>query len=186
MNRNRETVLTIICALILSILTSTGTYVYISNEILPKNKEEAYKGYYQEIVEKCELLESVAKDVIIEGQGFALDKIDTENIGYTITPNGETIEFYYYVIDTYADSLYEYNATITLSENYEIIEEKYSKTKENLPSEEEYVQNIIKKDNITIPLMSICMGLMMAIGIIVIIRIAITVIAFFMQSKKER
>lgn len=185
MSRNKETVLTIVCALILSILTSTGTYVYISNEVLP-NKEEVYKGYYQESVEKCELLESVAQDAIVEGQGFALDKIDTENIGYTITPNGETIEFYYYVIDTYADSLYEYNATITLSKNYEIIEEEYSKSIATLPSEEEYVQNNIKSGNVTIPLMSICMGLMLAIGIIVIIRIAITVIAFFMQSKKER
>lgn len=186
MSNRKKTILQIVCWILLSIPVCTGTYMYISQNIMPNDKN-VYQEFYLEEISNCELLESVAKEVIIEGEGFAFDKIDTEKVGYEITPNGENIEFYYYLKDTYNDEhSYTYRATITLSKDYEIIEEEYSRSKEYFGSEQEYIEKRIENNNRMVPLLSILLGILLSIGIFGSIYLILELVAFLILKFKER
>lgn len=185
MSSKKKTFLQIIVFLLLGIVASWISHTYIVSNIFQNNETIYVKGY-QEKVAKCELLESIPKEVIIEGKYLAIDKINTEIVGYKITPDGENIEFYYYLNNKFDDGVPIYNATIILSKDYMVIEEEYSQTKDNLPSEEEYVQNNIEKEKNLIPLFSIMFGFTIVLIIGLAIEFIAIIIWFIKLKHKER
>ena len=185
MSRPKKVFIQIIAFLLLSASISYIAHSYIETKNF-QNDEAVYREYYAEKVANCELLESVPKDVVVEGIYLALEKIDTTNVEYEITSDGENIEFYYYLNDEFDDGVPIYNATIILSKDYTIIEEEYSKTKDTLPSEEEYVQNNIEKGKAASILFSIAFGLTIGLGIGLVIEVIAIIIWFIKLKHKER
>ena len=185
MSSKKKTFLQIIVFLLLGIIASWISHTYIVSNIF-QNDETIYIKGYQEQVSQCELLEIIPKEVIIEGKYLAIDKINTEIVGYKITPDGENIEFYYYLNNEFDDGVPIYNATIILSKDYMIIEEEYSKIKDNLPTEEEYVQSNIEKEKNLIPLFSIMFGFTIALIIGLVIEFIAIIIWFIKLKIKER
>ena len=80
---------------------------------------------YEARKEKCELLKSVPIDFIEVGKGINLNDIP-DNIKYEIkNQNDGNIEFYYYIEQESNSDANPYKAWITLSQEYEVLEESY-------------------------------------------------------------
>lgn len=184
MSRPKKVFIQIITFILLCIPISYVVQTYVTTNIF-QNDETIYIEEYRAKVANCELLESIPKAVVLEGKYLAIDKIDTANVEYEITADGENIEFYYYLNNEFDDGVPIYNATIILSKDYMVIEEEYSQTKDNLPSEEEYVQNNIEKEKILIPLFSIMFGFTIGLIIGLVIEF-IAIIIWFIKLKYKR
>lgn len=185
MSRTKKVFIQIIAFILLCIPISYVVQTYVTTNIF-QNDETIYREEYRAKVANCELLESIPKAVVLEGKYLAIDKIDTANVEYEITADGENIEFYYYLNNEFDDGVPIYNATIILSKDYMVIEEEYSQTKDNLPSEEEYVQNNIEKEKNLIPLFSIMFGFTIALIIGLVIEFIAIIIWFIKLKIKER
>lgn len=184
MSRTKKVFIQIIAFILLCIPISYVVQTYVATNIF-QNDETIYIEEYRAKVANCELLESIPKEVVLEGKYLAIDKIDTTNVEYEITADDENIEFYYYLNNEFDDGVPIYNATIILSKDYMVIEEEYSQTKDNLPSEEEYVQNNIEKEKKLIPLFSIMFGFTIVLIIGLVIEF-IAIIIWFIKLKYKR
>lgn len=97
------------------------------------SKEITYNTFYNEnrISEAYEIREQnckILKDVrnqAIQNNSINLNTIDISQITYSIYSKDKNIIFYYYIIDDTSDKK-TYNATITLSKNFKVLEENYS------------------------------------------------------------
>ena len=185
MSRPKKVFIQIIAFILLCIPISYVVQTYGATNIF-QNDETIYIEEYRAKVANCELLESIPKAVVLEGKYLAIDKIDTANVEYEITADGENIEFYYYLNNEFDDGVPIYNATIILSKDYMVIEEEYSQTKDNLPSEEEYVQSNIEKEKNLIPLFSIMFGFTIGLIIGLVIEFIAIIIWFIKLKHKER
>lgn len=92
---------------------------------------------YEAKQEKYEFLKEIARDAIEEGNGIEINQFSREGIQYNIYNEGENIIVHYYIDEKIGDE-YPYKATITLSNDYEILEEKYVEKEEF----EDYKQGI--------------------------------------------
>jgi len=115
----------IFVAIILVIATIWGGSVLIYNHHL-KQDDETLLESYETKQEKCELIKSIPNDFIEEGKGINLQEIP-DNIRYEIKKQSDgNIQFYYYIESENGYDSTPYRAWITLSKDYEVIEEKYA------------------------------------------------------------
>lgn len=142
--------------------------VILNNTIFrSKTNQKQLMSKYQIEKEKCEMLKEVARETIQEGEGINLNKISENGVQYNIhnSNDNKQIFFYYYLKD---DTNRKYNATITLSSEYKIINEEYSVELESI---DEYVKRYKKMDKVlsTIySILSICTICMVGLFIVVI------------------
>ena len=143
MNRNQKakTIIAAITLLLVIIVGAIGSYLVIP--ILWISDDEELRDDYNKEIENCRILQEVSKSVIVPKTGMLVGNINNEKICYEISNNGENIQFYYYI--RYIDG---YNASIILSKDYEIIEEKYSKLEKDMEPFEEYAKESKKISNI--------------------------------------
>ncbi len=86
--------------------------------------DDEIKESYEIKEDKFKLLKTIAEDSVEEGKMIRINQISREGIQYKIYNSGENIILYYY-IDEKINNEYPYTATITLSNNYEILDEEY-------------------------------------------------------------
>jgi len=114
----------IFIVIILVIAAVWGGAVLIYNNHL-KQDDETLLESYETKQEKCELLKSIPNDFIEEGKGINLQEIP-DNIRYEIKNQSDgNIQFYYYIEPETRSDSNTYKAWITLSKDYEVIEEDY-------------------------------------------------------------
>jgi len=114
----------IFIVIILVIAAVWGGAVLIYNNHL-KQDDATLLESYETKQEKCELLKSIPIDFIEEGKGINLQEIP-DNIRYEIKNQSDgNIQFYYYIEPESNSDSNPYKAWITLSKDYEVIEEKY-------------------------------------------------------------
>lgn len=80
---------------------------------------------YETVKEKHESLKMTANDSIDEGQGIRIDQLLKAGVQFKIYNDGENIILYYCINEKNGDE-YPYKATITLSNDYKILDEEYS------------------------------------------------------------
>lgn len=81
---------------------------------------------YEDKKEKCELLKTIAHNLIEEGKGINTQGITCKEIRYEIFNDGTNIFFHYYIKPSKNNSRDNYEAKITLNNNYKILDEEYS------------------------------------------------------------
>lgn len=86
--------------------------------------EISFQEGYEIKKEKCELLRTIANDLIEEGKGINIQKITNKDVRYRIYNNDDNIIIYYYIGPYTREN--RYNAQITLNKDYKIIDEEYS------------------------------------------------------------
>ncbi|MCI8412064.1 MAG: hypothetical protein HFJ40_06530 [Clostridia bacterium] len=119
--RFKSKLVLILLWILLSILVGIISSKVIFNEIA--KEEKIMDNYYSE-KEKCELIQSLAGEVIEEGIGIDTKKIPSDKIRYRIENDDENIIFYYYLKDESTNE-YKHDATITLSNEYSILKNEY-------------------------------------------------------------
>ena len=111
-------ILKIVIMIFLTIIVTEIVY----NITLPDDTE--IEKSYNEKKEKFQLLEDVANCTIEEGIGICTQNIPSDKIKYNIYTKKDNFVYYYYI----SDEETKYNAKITLSSDYEILDEEYSVT----------------------------------------------------------
>ena len=106
----------------LAVLEIAVAYNVIHNRIA--TDDVTIQQDYEAIQEKHEFLKEIARDAIEEGNGIEIDQLSRKGIQYKIYNNGENIIIHYYIDEKIGDE-YPYEATITLSNEYEILDEQY-------------------------------------------------------------
>ena len=104
---------------------------------LMSSGEEDIHEQYQEKVDNCLLLQKVAEDCIEEEKEIHIENIPHDLVKYKIYNQNDNIVFEYSLKNASS-----YDATITLSQDYKIIKEKYSAEPEDLEDYDEYKQDI--------------------------------------------
>lgn len=111
----------VLTLLLILLVIGVGTNIIYDN--IASDEISLQEGY--EIKkEKCELLRTIAGDVIEEGKGINTQGITNKDIKYKIYNDGDNIIFYYYIVEQYSSEI-NYNARITLSNDYKILDEEY-------------------------------------------------------------
>lgn len=118
----------VLLALALTVDAFLLTKIVIYRHIAADDAE--LQSNYEEKKEKYELLQATADVCIEEGKGINIDKIPSKNIRYDIHYNAENIVFSYYIQEEHSYKKI-YNAVITLSKDYKILQETYSVEPEN-------------------------------------------------------
>lgn len=114
----------------------------IYQEMEKKNQSENFVlNKYETRCKNAELLQSLPQKVIEEGKGINIKKIPAE-IQYSLYKEKDKVIFCYSLGENTGEN--EYRATITLSENVEILEEEY-KFQEQTLSEYTRVYNRINR-----------------------------------------
>lgn len=119
----------IILSIVVGIILGNVIFNYMQNE-------QRMKSSYEYEKQKYELLKDIANESIQEGIGIDTSKISNDEIQYYIYENNGNIIFYYYLKEDVKKTP-PYNATITLSNKYKILQEEYSV---NIKSFDEYVK----------------------------------------------
>lgn len=156
--------------------------VILNNTIFwTKTNQQELISKYQIKKEKCEMLKEVARETIQEGVGINLKKIPENGVQYDIhnSDDNKQIIFYYYLED---DPNREYNATITLSNEYKIINEEYSV---ELESFDEYVKTYKKLDKILSNIYSILLICTIYMVVLVIVVICVTIKTVYRHLKEK-
>ena len=121
--RNWRRVLKRLLAVALSVAIIAVAYNVIYNIIA--TDDLTMRQNYETVKEKHESLKMIANDSIEEGQGIRIDQLSKAGVQFKIYNDGENIILYYYINEKNGDE-YPYKATITLSNDYEILDEEYS------------------------------------------------------------
>ena len=86
--------------------------------------DEAIRQCYETIKEKQEFLKTISSDVVKEYEGIEFKQFSETEIKYNVYADGENITVCYYIDEKNGDE-YPYKATITLSNEYQILDEQY-------------------------------------------------------------
>ena len=121
--RKGTTIVKRLLAVFLAIAIITVAYNVIYNNIA--TDDLTMRQDYETVREKHESLKMIANDSIEEGQGIQIDQLSKAGVQFKIYNDGENIILYYYINEKNGDE-YPYKATITLSNDYEILDEEYS------------------------------------------------------------
>lgn len=121
--RNWVTILKRLLAVALAVAIIAVAYNVIYNIIA--TDDLTMRQSYEIVKEKHESLKMIAKDSIEEGQGIRINQLSKAGVQFKIYNDGENIILYYYINEKNGDE-YPYKATITLSNDYEILDEEYS------------------------------------------------------------
>lgn len=187
MNKKSKTALIVIIGIIISIVVSS----IVCSGLLKSwvTDESELQDSYQNKIEKRERIQEIADEVIIEGSGIAIEKIDTEEIGYVVSDNGENIKFYYYLkgennVNVHKERIYK--ATIILSKDYKIIEEDYSMLAENIEPFEKYAQQSKISINMLITLLWIAACLLVFLILYVTYYLVLIFITVYKVNKEKQ
>ncbi len=174
-----STLAIILVAILLSIVT-----VIISSRIIFEKlqNEQKIMNSYENKKEKCKLLKDIARESIQEGVSIDTRKIFNDKVRYNIYNDNESIYFYYYLQDDSTDQN-TYNATITLSNDYKILEEKYSIEIESL---DEYIKSYSLGNKVFSILCGILILLACYFFICILVFIATLLLKTYMDQKKKR
>lgn len=164
--------------MLLAISLNVVTVIISSKIIFEKmQNEQEMMSNYETKKEKCELLKDIAKESIQEGVGIDTRKISNDEIQYRIYNDNENIIFYYYLQE---DSITEhrYNATITLSNEYRILEEEYSIETESL---DEYIKSYNSESRI----LSVMYAVLLVLGFYFLLSILVIIILFLLKKQNR-
>lgn len=166
--------------IILFVIILTIVAIIISSNVIfnhMQNEQEMISSY-EDKKQKCELLKDIANESIQEKIGIDTRKISNDEIQYRIYNDNESIIFYYYLKD---DSTSEprYNATITLSNEYRILQEEYSI---EIESFDEYIKSYNRVNR----LLSVMYATMYVIGFYMFIVILVIIISFLLKICIDR
>ena len=168
--------------ILLAISLSVVTVIISSKIIFEKmQNEQEMMSNYENKKEKCELLKDIAKESIQEGVGIDTRKISNDEVQYRIYNDNESIIFYYYLQED-STTEHRYNATITLSNEYRILEEEYSIEIESL---DEY----IKSYNSGNRFLSVMYAILLVLGFYFLLCILVIIISFLLKicvDKKKK
>ena len=164
---------------VLFVIILTIVAVIISSKVLFNSMQSEQKmlNNYETKKQKCELLKDIANTSIQEGIGIDTRKISNDEIQYHIYNNNESIIFYYYLQDD-SSKEHEYNAEITLSNEYKILKEEYSI---EIESFDEYVSSCTFVNK----LLSVLYTLMAVLIFYLLICILIIIIFFLLKILKR-
>lgn len=121
--RNWGRVLKRLLAVALSVAIIAVAYNVIYNILA--TDDLTMRENYENVKAKHESLKEIAENSIEEGQGIRIDQLSKAGVQFEIYNDGENIILYYYINEKNGDE-YPYKATITLSDDYEILDEEYS------------------------------------------------------------
>lgn len=161
------TFILIIVCIIVSGEIIFNNYVYDESEII---------NSYEIQEEKCQLLKEISKDVIGR-DGIKIGDINGDEVQYRIYNDDENIIFYYYLKDASASSEHQYEATITLSKEYDILNEEYSIETQEF---EEYKESRV----ILYKIVSVCYGALFVIFCCLLI-LVVYILIKLIKNKKE-
>lgn len=162
--------------ILLLFLSLSVITVIVSSKIIFKRMQNGQKMItnYETKKEKCELLKDIAKETIQEGVCIDTRKISNNEVRYRIYNDNERILFYYYLQDgSTTDN--SYNAVITLSNEYKILDEKYSV---EIESFEEYVKSC--------KVSSILCGIEVLLLIYLLLTVAIALLTSITKKEKGK
>lgn len=128
---------------------------------------------YEEEEKTYELLKTTRQLCIEEGRGINIDKIPSKDIKYSIRYNTENIVFSYYIQEGHSNSKIG-SATITLSKDYKVLQEKYSNQPEDFETFSNNYQWLPK-----------ILSSLYAMVVVLLIYI-ITLTTYIMKKKAER
>lgn len=115
--------------IILIIALIFGAYTQVYNQ-MPPTDENAISEQYQEYLEKYDALKNLARVAIRQGQGIDVSKLSETTTKYKILSDDKNVTVEYVVNPKFGQDNFSFSAKITLSKDYEILEEKYSDAKE--------------------------------------------------------
>lgn len=121
--RNWVTILKRLLAVALAVAIIAVAYNVIYNNIV--TDDLTMRHNYDTAKEKHESLKLIAKDSIDEGHGIRINQLSKARVQFKIYNDGDNIILHYYINEKNGDK-YPYMATITLSNDYEILDEEYS------------------------------------------------------------
>ncbi len=157
--------------------------------------ESSIQSSYETEKQKIELLKEISENCIDEGIGISIQKdsspileedkgyINQESISYKIYSKDENIIIYYEIKEP-SKTESKYNATITLSKEFEIINEDYSIKLEDLEDFKTYKQQVKHADKILIRYLSIVISLIIVFMIKIIIEIFLDIRTLIKNRKK--
>lgn len=177
--RTKKRVISKLLKVILLIFVSVLTVVIASNIMFTKiQNEQKMISSYAIKKEKCELLKDIAKESIQEGVGINTKKIPSDKIQYRIYNDNENIVFYYYLRDD-STAKHKYEATITLSNEYKILDEEYS-------IEIETIDEYIKSYNVVNRFLSVMLSIILVCCIYFLIIIILLLLKVCVNIKRKK
>ena len=136
MNNTQKFLKTIRIFEIISITLLLLFLTYNFSHWLVSSTEGNIHEQHQENLDNCLLLKQVAKDCIEEGKAFHIGNIPHDLVKYKVYNKDDNIVFEYSLKNASS-----YEATITLSQDYKILQAEYSKEPEDFKAYDEYNQN---------------------------------------------
>lgn len=174
--------------ILLAISFSVVAVIVLSKIIFGElQNEQEMMSNYETKKEKCELLKDIAKESIQEGVGIDTRKIPNDEVQYgvqyRIYNDNENIIFYYSLQDDSTNEHDLYNARITLSNEYKILEEEYSIEIESL---DEYIESYNLESRYISVTLSIILVLCFYLLIVILIIIIIFLLEICIMIKKKK
>lgn len=123
---------------LLIIFLTLGAYTQVYDKMPPTDKS-AIEEQYQEYLEKYNTLKNLSKLAIRQGQGIDVPKIADASTKYKIHSNDKNVIVEYVVTPKFGRDNFSFGAKLTLSTDYEILEEKYSDAKELEDFKRDYI-----------------------------------------------
>lgn len=177
--RTKKRIISKLFKVLLLIFVSVLTVIIASKIMFTKmQNEQKMISSYEIKKEKCELLKDIAKESIQEGVGINTKKIPSDKIQYRIYNDNENIIFYYYLRDD-STAKHKYEATITMSNEYKILNEEYSIEMETL---DEY----IKAYNVVNRFLSVMLSIMLVYCIYILIFIILLLLKVCVDIKRKK
>ena len=141
---------------------------------------------YETKQEKCELIKSIPNDFIEEGKGINLQEIP-DNIRYEIKKQSNgNIQFYYYIETESSSDSNPYKAWITLSKDYEVIEEEYGIELDDFETYKNYQNNANMFLAVLYAILVICLIGISTLGLITIGWLILQLWLKISKKKKSR
>ena len=128
-NRNWKLIAKRWLIVLLIIVLILGAYTQVYSK-MPATDEKAINEHYQEYLAKYDAMKSLSELAIHQGQGISIHQLSEENVKYQIYNTDKNIIVEYEVNPKFGRNTFSFNAKLTLSEDYEILKEKYSEAKE--------------------------------------------------------
>lgn len=171
-NKNRVLLVKRWLIILLLVLLILGAYTQVYSQ-MPPTDENAIEKQYQEYQEKYNTLKNLSRLVIRQGQGIDIPKLADASTKYKIHSSNNNVIVEYVVTPKLGRDNFSFEATLTLSTDYEILEEKYSEAKELEDFKRQYIfmQHFI----------SLFAGIIIVIALYLIV---CTCYGFFHLSKK--
>ena len=151
--------------IILIIALTFGAYTQFYNQ-MPPTDENAISEQYQEYLEKYDTLKNLSRLAIRQGHGIDVSMLSEATTKYKILSDDKNVTVDYVVNPKFGQDNFSFSAKITLSKDYEILEEKYSDAKELEDFKRSYIfrQHIISLMAGVLIVVALYLGVCMCYG----------------------